>query len=70
MATTRARIKKSSPPTRKANGSERAGSSTGSVEARAYEIWLEEGRPEGKALEHWLRAEEEISTKLAVSFGA
>ncbi len=30
------------------------------IEARAYLLWEREGRPEGKALEHWLRAENEI----------
>jgi hypothetical protein len=29
------------------------------VRERAYEIWEEEGRPEGAALEHWLRANQE-----------
>ena len=28
---------------------------------RAYKIWLEEGQPKGKALEHWQRAERELS---------
>ena len=32
------------------------------VHARAYEIWEQAGRPEGKALEHWLQAEAEIAT--------
>jgi hypothetical protein len=27
---------------------------------RAYLLWEEEGRPDGKHLEHWLRAETEI----------
>jgi len=27
------------------------------IEARAYAIWEEEGRPFGKHLEHWLRAQ-------------
>lgn len=27
---------------------------------RAHEIWEQEGRPHGKALEHWLRAETEL----------
>jgi hypothetical protein len=26
------------------------------VRAAAYALWVDEGRPEGKALEHWLRA--------------
>jgi hypothetical protein len=30
------------------------------VAARAYSIYLEEGRPEGRHLEHWLRAESEL----------
>jgi hypothetical protein len=28
---------------------------------RAYAIWEEEGRPEGRHLDHWLRAEAEVS---------
>ena len=27
---------------------------------RAYEIWEKEGRPEGRALEHWLQAKQEL----------
>ena len=30
------------------------------IRTLAYEIWEEEGRPEGRALEHWLEAEREI----------
>jgi hypothetical protein len=30
------------------------------VRRRSYEIWLREGRPEGKAVEHWLRAKREL----------
>jgi len=30
------------------------------VRARAYAIWEQEGRPEGKSLDHWLQAEAEI----------
>jgi hypothetical protein len=30
------------------------------IETRAYFFWEREGRPEGKALEHWLRAESEV----------
>jgi Protein of unknown function (DUF2934) len=29
------------------------------IRARAYEIWQAEGQPEGRALEHWCRAEAE-----------
>jgi DUF2934 family protein len=31
------------------------------VRERAYEIWERSGRPEGKSVEHWLRAEAEIA---------
>jgi hypothetical protein len=27
---------------------------------RAHEIWVEEGRPDGRALDHWLRARWEL----------
>jgi hypothetical protein len=30
---------------------------------RAYRIWEQAGRPDGKALEYWLQAEAELSTK-------
>lgn len=32
------------------------------VRERAYQIWEETGRPEGKSVEHWLQAEGEIGT--------
>ena len=31
------------------------------IRQRAYALWELEGRPDGKDLEHWLRAEAEIS---------
>ncbi len=31
------------------------------IAARAQEIWEDEGRPEGRAAEHWLRAEAELA---------
>lgn len=34
------------------------------VQERAYEIWEHEGRPDGKEMEHWLRAEAEIADLL------
>ncbi len=30
------------------------------VERRAFELWEQDGRPEGRALDYWLRAEAEI----------
>jgi len=31
------------------------------IRQKAYEIWQAEGRPAGREVAHWLRAEEEIS---------
>jgi Protein of unknown function (DUF2934) len=36
-----------------------------SVRARAYALWEEEGRPDGKHLEHWRRAASETVPELA-----
>ena len=33
------------------------------IARRAEEIWEEEGRPEGRAEEHWLRAEAELGQR-------
>jgi hypothetical protein len=30
------------------------------IRQRAHAIWIEEGRPDGKALDHWLRARWEL----------
>jgi len=30
------------------------------IRERAHEIWIEEGKPAGKAVEHWLRAKWEL----------
>lgn len=35
-------------------------SSSSSIASRAHEIWEKEGRPEGRAQEHWLKAEKEL----------
>ena len=34
------------------------------INHRAYEIWESEGKPEGRARIHWLRAEAEFREKL------
>ena len=31
------------------------------IRERAYALWEQDGRPDGKALEYWLRAEAEMS---------
>ncbi len=35
------------------------------IQARAYLIWIEEGRPEGRDVEHWLRACGELDSDAA-----
>lgn len=35
------------------------------ISRRAYEIWENEGRPEGSDLRHWLQAEQELSARSA-----
>ena len=35
------------------------------IQARAYLIWVEEGRPDGRDVEHWLRACEELEREVA-----
>jgi Protein of unknown function (DUF2934) len=37
------------------------------IRRRAYLIWEHEGRPEGKALEHWHRAEAEIAERASAA---
>jgi hypothetical protein len=33
------------------------------IRDRAHEIWLEEGRPDGQAAEHWRQAEKELRSR-------
>lgn len=35
------------------------------IKARAYAMWEDEGRPEGKHLEHWTRAAQEVGDSVA-----
>lgn len=35
--------------------------SADAISRRAYELWENEGRPEGNDLRHWLQAEQELS---------
>jgi hypothetical protein len=37
------------------------------IKARAYAMWEEEGRPEGKHLEHWARAAQEAGDPAAAA---
>jgi hypothetical protein len=41
-----------------------------SISRRAYELWEQEGRPEGSDLRHWLQAEREMSERRPTSAGA
>ena len=34
---------------------------TSEIQTRAYQIWEQEGRPDGRDIDHWLRAESELS---------
>ena len=38
------------------------------IRERSYQIWEQEGRPAGRHLDHWLRAERELLAKNAVEF--
>ena len=33
------------------------------IRGRAYALWQQDGRPEGKDLDHWLRAEAEVANE-------
>jgi hypothetical protein len=39
------------------------------IAKRAYAIWEKEGRPDGRAIEHWLRAEVELGAQKPVKPG-
>jgi hypothetical protein len=39
------------------------------IRDRAYRIWLDEGQPEGKYLDHWLRAKREVEEEDAIVKG-
>jgi hypothetical protein len=33
------------------------------IQQRAYQIWVEEGKPDGRSMDHWLRARWELEQK-------
>jgi len=39
------------------------------IRERAQELWEAEGRPEGRALDHWLKAEREIRADAETAIG-
>ncbi|MDB5409938.1 MAG: hypothetical protein JWL84_4850 [Rhodospirillales bacterium] len=40
------------------------------IRRRAYAIWQEEGEPEGRELDHWLRAEREVPVETELDSGS
>jgi hypothetical protein len=40
------------------------------IEEHAYSLWEADGRPEGRALEYWLRAEQVVSEQPVADRGA
>jgi hypothetical protein len=38
------------------------------IRERAYQLWEEEGRPEGRDVDHWLNAEHELLNEATMSF--
>jgi len=38
------------------------------IRERSYQLWEQEGRPEGRQLDHWLQAEQELLAKNVVEF--
>ena len=36
------------------------GAKNGQIRERAYQIWVDEGQPQGRELDHWLRAKWEV----------
>jgi hypothetical protein len=38
------------------------------IRERAYQLWEQEGRPEGRHMDHWLQAERELATENAMNF--
>jgi len=39
------------------------------IRDRAYRIWVEEGQPDGRYMDHWLRAKREVEEEEAVVKG-
>jgi hypothetical protein len=38
------------------------------IRERSYQIWEQEGRPEGRDLDHWLQAERELAGETTLDF--
>ncbi len=40
------------------------------IRERAHEIWLQEGMPEGREIEHWMRARRDLGLDLDMDAGS
>jgi hypothetical protein len=40
------------------------------IRGRAHEIWVSEGMPEGREVEHWLRARRDLGLDLDMNVGS
>src|SRR4051812_2084950 len=47
-------------PTSNPSNSSTAGAPADAISRRAYELWEQEGRPDGNDMRHWLQAEQEL----------
>jgi hypothetical protein len=54
-------------PSSNTSTSSSSGASAESISRRAYELWEQEGRPDGNDLRHWLQAEQELSGRQTTS---
>ncbi|MBK9138468.1 MAG: DUF2934 domain-containing protein [Verrucomicrobia bacterium] len=63
MKTTRKKSKPASAPTSSPTANVEL--SEAEIARVAYEIWEEEGRPEGRDLEHWMLARKRLLAQLA-----
>jgi hypothetical protein len=53
------------PDTESGVGASRASVPRELIAVRAYQIFEQEGRPEGRSVENWLRAEAELSAEIS-----
>ena len=44
--------------------------SADAISRRAYDIWEQEGRPENRDLQHWLRAEQDLQAEMSSRSGS
>ena len=54
------------PQTAASNEEERRVPTEAEVRKRAHEIWLVEGMPEGREVDHWMRARRELEREAGI----